>query len=353
MMKLIFGGIFVILLLFIFIFGYQKVPLDRMGVVTDNFGSGVQQEDREPGYIFILPGFQTLSLWDPTVQVIHLEKSDRSDTRVHIRGKDQYTTHLDMTVVYRIRRNEMGKTMAWAAAKKLGSMAKLHEIAIRNSNKVIWEVMSDLNTEEFYGTAKRTEHSERAHQVLNGALKEEGLEVLDVMVRKIDYDANFESRLLEKQLLEQDQLLQASLARAEKEKQVTEKIQKETEAAVKRISEERDKDVKTILAEKDKTLRQIEGDTSRYTVEVTSGAQRYLKEKTAEGNLLVDRARAKGEEAINLAYLQAGGEFLLGKKIIESVDFGEIEINTNLWNPFDVQETLLKILGTAPARTAP
>ena len=42
-----------------------------------------------------------------------------------------------------------------------------------------------------------------------------------------------------------------------------------------------------------------------------------------------------------------GGDFLLGKRMIENVEFGEIEINTNLWNPFDIQETLRKILGAA------
>ena len=345
---LIAGGIlFVALFLFLCI---EKVPLDRVGVITDNFGGGVVQEDREPGYAWIWPGVQTLSLWDPSVQVIHLELSQGRDTRVHIRGKDQYTTHLDMTVLYRVRKDAGGKTSAWSVAKKLGSMEKLREIAMRNSTKVIWEVMSDLNTEEFYDTRKRLDHSMRAHRTLDEALREEGVEVLDVMVRKIDYDAGFESRLLEKQLLEQDQLLQASLAKAEKEKQVTEKIQKETEAMVKRIVQEREKEVKTILAEKEKKLRQIEGDTGLYTVEIVSGAGRTLTEKTAEGTLLVNQARAKGEEAINKAYQQTGGEFLLGKRMIESIEFGEIEINTNLWNPFDIQETLRKILGGASGR---
>lgn len=350
MMKLAFGIAFVLVAALALVLSVQKVPLDRVGVVTDNFGAGVQQIDREPGYHFIVPGVQTLSLWDPTIQVIHLEKMGAADTRVHIRGKDQYTTHLDMTVIYRIRRDAAGKTQAWAVARKLGSMEKLHEIAMRNSNKVIWEVMSDLSTEEFYDTDRRVDHSDRAWKVLDEALKEEGVEVLDVMVRKIDYDGNFEARLLEKQLLEQDQLLQSSLAKAEKEKQITEKIQKETEAMVKTISGEREKEVKTILAEKDKTLRQIEGDTNLYTTEVLSAVRRYMTERTAEGDLLVAKARAKGEEAINAAYLQSGGDFLLGKKMVENVDFGEIEINTNQWNPFDIQETLRKILGTPPRK---
>lgn len=348
-MKLAFGIAFVLVAALALVLSVQKVPLDRVGVVTDNFGEGVQQTDREPGYHLVLPGMQTLALWDPTIQVIHLEKMGAADTRVHIRGKDQYTTHLDMTVIYRIRRDDAGKTMAWAVAKKLGSMEKLHEIVNRNSNKVIWEVMSELSTEEFYDTDRRVAHSDKAWTVLDEALKEEGVEVLDVMVRKIDYDANFEARLLEKQLLEQDQLLQSSLAKAEKEKQVTEKIQKETEAMVKAISGEREKEVKTLLAEKDKSLRRIEGDTNLYTTEILSGARRYLTEKTAEGDLLVAKARAKGEEALNEAYLQAGGDFLLGKRMVENVDFGEIEINTNQWNPFDIQETLKKILGT-PSR---
>jgi hypothetical protein len=269
---------------------------------------------------------------------------------VNIRGRDQYTTQLDMTVIFRIRREaETEQTQAWRVARTLGSMEKLRDITLSTSTKIIWEVMSDLATEEFFSTEKRAAHADRARDTLQRTLLENGVQVdvLDVLVRKIDYDQNFESRLLEKQLLEQDQLLQTSLARAEVEKQVTEKIEKETQATVKRITEERQKAVKTLLAEKEKKLRQLEGDTELYTTEVTSGAQRYLKERSADGNLLLDQARAKGEEAINAAYRQAGGDYLLGKKMIENIEFGAIEINTNQWNPFDIEETLRKILGRA------
>lgn len=323
----------------------EKVPLDKVGVVINSFSGGVEQVDREPGFIWIWPGAQQLTLWDPTIQVIHLEKNDHTDSRVHIRGKDQYTTHLDLTVLFRLRRDKDGKTAAWTVAKKLGSMDKAREIALRNSNKIIWEVMSDLATEEFYNTDKRVAQSVLAREKLNASLLEEGFEILAVLLRKIDYDKGFETRLLEKQLLEQDQLLQTSLAKSEKEKQITEKIEKETEAKVKSIQEEREKDIRTLRAAKEKKIQEIEGDTGLYTTQIKSEAERTMKEKTAEGQLLVDRARAKGEEAINQAYLQTGGQFLLAKKMIEGLEFGTIEINTNTWNPFDVAETLQKILG--------
>ena len=77
------------LVLFMILVCLEKVPLDRVGVITDNFKGGVEQKDREPGYSWIWPGMQTLALWDPTIQVIHLEKDSATDGRVHIRGKDQ------------------------------------------------------------------------------------------------------------------------------------------------------------------------------------------------------------------------------------------------------------------------
>ncbi len=332
--------------LFVVVLCLRKVPLDKVGVVTDNFSGGVEQKDRDPGYIWIWPGMQTLSLWDPTVQAIHLERTRSRDARVHVRGKDQYTTHLDITVLFRIRRDEQGRTYAWTVAKKFGSKEKAEEIALRNANKTIWEIMSDLATEDFYDSNKRSAKAELARERLDQSLREEGLSILSVLVRKIDYDSGFETKLLEKQLLEQDQLLQSSLARAEREKQITEKIEKEAEAAVKRIAEERAKDIRTLQADKEKKLREIEGDVGLYTTRLASEAARTLKEKTAEGQLLADRARAKGEEAINQAYFQSGGEFLLAKKMVESLEFGTIEINTNAWNPFDVRETLERLMGT-------
>ncbi|GMV42501.1 MAG: hypothetical protein AMXMBFR64_42170 [Myxococcales bacterium] len=350
MSRAVIAGVVALAIVVLLVVCLQKVPLDKVGVVINNFGGGVEQEDRDAGYLWIWPGAQTLVLWDPTVQVIHLDLGPEGDRRVHIRGKDQYTTHLDMTVLFRIARDENGGTTAWRSARKFGSMERLREIVTRNSNKVIWEVMSDLATEDFYNVKVRNAHAERARKTLAAALSEEGVDVLDVLVRKIDYDSSFEARLLEKQLLEQDQLLQSSLAKAEKEKQVTEKIEKETGAMVKKISEERDKQVKTILAEKEKKLREMEGDVALYTMQVNSEAERFETEQIAEGNLLLARARAKGEEAINKAYQQTGGDTLLGKKMVEAIDFGDIEINTNQWNPFDTQSTLRKLMGSGSSR---
>ncbi len=156
----------------------RKIPLDKVGVITNNFGGGVAEHDLDAGYVWLWPGMQTLSLWDPTVQVIHLERTPRADTRVNIRGKDQYTTQLDMTVIFRIGREApSGKTLAWRVARTLGSMEKLRDITLSTSNKVIWEVMSDLATEEFYATDKRGEHADRAKTTLQKTLLENGVQV--------------------------------------------------------------------------------------------------------------------------------------------------------------------------------
>lgn len=326
--------------------GFQKIPLNRVGVIIDNFGGGVQEQDLLPGYVWVWPIGQNLLIFDPTVQEILLEKTSRQvDRRVEIRAKDQYVTYLDVTILYRLARDAEGRTMAWKLAKALQTQQRAVEVARANADKFMKERLSGLITEDFYNVEQRLTATREALTKLNAEMEQEGLVFLDILVRKIDYHESFEKRLLEKQLIEQEQLLQKSMERVQKEQLNTEKIAKETEAMIKKITQEQGKEVKRIESEKEKRLQEIEGDTNFTTKSLIAEAQLHAAKKTADGQLLVERSRAKGEEAINRAYQKFGGDYLLAKRMLEGIEIGQIEINTNLWNPFDVRQTLEKILG--------
>ncbi len=346
-MKKIILSVVVLTALLVMMIGWEKVPIDRVGIIVNNFGgsdrTGIQEGDLPPGMIWVWPIFQELYLLDPTIQQLDLTERDS----IQIRDKDQYTTDLDISVMYQIGRDdETGDTKAWKVARATGrSIERFRDFTRAQAVKNIWETMSDMETEDFFDSDKRVEQARIAATALNLSLKEESIEVVDVLVRKVVYDPNFEEKLLDRQLYDQQRTLNEALTVAENAQAATQKIEKDTEALVKKITQEREKEILRIQSETEKAMREIEGDTELYTRRVLSEADAYAKSAVSEGQLAIDKARAEGEMRINAAYAKAGGEFLIAKKMIEGIELGAIQINTNAWNPFDVEQTLEKILG--------
>lgn len=335
--------VLILFALFIGMVGYEKVPIDHVGIIVNNYsGGGVVQEDLEPGLVWVWPFFQSLYLLDPTIQVLDLSEGNS----IQIRDKDQYTTDLDISVIYQIARDDSGATKGWEVARATGRrIEQFHDFARVNSRKIIWETLSDMETEDFFDSTKRVEQSRLAATRLNASLQQQSISVLDVMVRKIVYDPNFESKLLDRQLYRQERSLNEALTEAEKAQATTQKIERETEALVKKITQEREKEILRIQSETEKKIKEIEGETELYTRRVLSEAEAFSTEAISEGQLALDKARAEGEMRINAAYAKQGGEYLIAKKMIEGLELGQITINTNAWNPFDIQETLSKVLG--------
>lgn len=328
-----------IVLLIMARFCVQKVPVDQVGVKTLQLEREVVQKDYEAGYIFCVPGIHRLDLMDRTLQFFHIAEDGDTGKPLHLRSSDQYVTQVDVTVVYRLQPGEAHKALVLhgpgeAFKRKLRSYAE----------KYIWQELGNLQTEEFYDPAKREEGSKRAMKRMNADLVDQHLVVTDVLIRNVKYDPSFERKLLDKQLLDQQQQLQGSKAKLEGEKEKTELIHKDTEAKVIAIQEELVAQVNERTAVTRAQIAQIEADAAFYAKKLLAEADNYQRTKAAEGELLKTQAEAKGEKALNAAYAQQGGELYLVKQMVENIELGNIEINTNQVNPFDVWQ-MLDMLG--------
>lgn len=325
-------------------FCVEKVPVDSVGVkIRQLGGGGAVQEDFAPGYVFCVPGIHRLELMDPTLQFFTIADDGETGAPLALRSSDQYVTKVDVTVVYRLKKGEAHRALvrhgrAEAFKTKLRSFA----------NKNIWEELAKLETEDFYNPAKRLEGSLRAKDRMNRDLADQHMEVIDVLVRNVEYDPNFEQKLLDKQILDQKQQLETSKAILEGEKEKTELIEKETEAKTIAIAEDLKAEVNLLTAETDAEVAQIEADTDLFTKQLMADADNYERQRTAEGELLKTKAQAKGEKAITEAYAGFGGKLYLTRQLLDNLEIGEIEINTNRVNPFDVYQ-MLEMLGVEAA----
>lgn len=322
-----------------------KVRLHEVGVKVNVLKGGIAQEDYPPGYYFLLPGVEKMYRLDPTVQTFQWGGSDKMEEALRPRAKDEYITQFDITILYRVRPGE-----AHRLVEQVGlDPERIREFVKSKSKQALWDVLGRYRTEDFYNVVKREEARAQAKRQLAAMLARRNLELVDILIRDIQYDPKFEEILVKKQLLDQQRALNIEKAKLERELEKTQSIQRETEAKVRVIEEEKLQEVANIRAETDARVQEIQADAELTAQTLLAEAELYRRSRVAAGELLKTQAQAKGEKAVNEAYLGAGGALLIARQLIDALEFGDIEINTNKVNPFDVRE-LLRMLGLEPAQ---
>lgn len=327
---------------------FVKIPIDRVGVKINQFTKGIDPIDYPPGYVFIAPIQHKVELMDPTYETLHMVSGPGADApALRLRLKDGFQTVVDITVVYRLL---PGK--AHLAIQRHGSgdrfKLKLKTIA----EKYIWDVLTELATEDFYNSPVRLAQATKARDLMNEELAEEFIEVIDILIRDIQYDEGFEGLLREKQKLDQERLLFASKKKLEDEKKVTELIERDTNNSVVKIREEQSKSIRELVASTDAEIAKLLADANKKAETLIAEAKAQAREMIAEGELAMVVAAAEGEKAINDAYRVPGGELYIARQMVQNIRLGEIEINTNAVNPFDVRQ-MLGMLGVVLPPDAP
>jgi prohibitin 1 len=358
--SIVFGSI--VLLFFALFAGFracvEKVPLGNVGVRSNLLQGGIDAEDLEPGYHVVVPGMHKLQLMDARRQVMTMMPRGAgagpgAQAEFQLIAKDQFSIGLDITLVYSLEEG-----LGHVAIRKYGEEAGFREKMRQRTEKVLTEVLGQLTTEEFFDPVLRTQQAAQAMDELNKGMQAEAtrdyLVAHDLLIRNVAYDLRFEQRLLEKQLLDQEKLLYESKAKMEAELEKTQTIEKQTLAKVMAIQEDMNQAIQVLQAETDAEIARINADAQFHAETVVAKAGQYNREKTALGELEKTKAQALGEKATNAAYAGLGGQLLLVKKMVENVALGDIEINTNRTNPFDVSEMLAmlgldeSILGETP-----
>ena len=317
-----------------------KVRLNEVGVKVDNLGGGIVTEDYLPGYHIVIPGMHTMYRLDPTVQTLNMGGSDGTHSALELVGKDQYMTRFDITVLYRIKEKE-----ANLVAKEVGlDQSRIEKFVHSKTNKVLWNALGRLDTQDFYNVQKREQARNDAKVALENELQPRNMELIDVLIRAISYDPNLEKILVQKQILDQRKALNVEKTRLEKELEKTQSIERETEAKVRVIAEEKTQEIANIVADIDAKVRKFKADADFESEKLLAEAERHRRTKMSEGELAKTQAKAKGDKAINEAYSASGGQAYITRQMVENLTYGNIEVNTNAVNPFDVEQ-VLRMLG--------
>lgn len=267
------------------------VPPQEIGLRQIAFGSGkgLQKEVVESGYRRQIRGYETIRTFPRDVQILEFTNSDserspdhRTMPAVNVPTVDGYPVLVDITVLYRIKD-------PYLVVSRFG-FGKVYEdsVVIRFSDATVKQYMGALKAEEFYHPS-RLEKAVGMRARLAAIFKENGLELMDILVRQYDYPATFQALTEQKKIQDQSVLTNQALAK-----------QAEVDTRLKQVSAE------------GRNLISVKG--AEFEAKMTEvGAQRdlYERQKRAEADLLVKSAEAAGTEAINHAMEGAGSDKLL------------------------------------------
>ncbi len=328
------------------------VPVGHVGVRTQEYAifgeRGVVQMDFGPGWRRDLGPIDSWVFFDGTVQTLEMTKDPergavmgRDD--VQVQSADGYTVSVDVTITYRIRPGE-----AHLLYEDTGSKNK-HKVIVRNeAEKACISLFGQMKTEDFYDPVERRRRSTEVRELLAKTLADNSVEVLDVLMRDVQFDPEYERKIQRRKLADQEVEYNKSKARAEEMRGITLVVEANTERKLAVIVEQKDAEIVTMRAETELLIATINAEGERYATERRADADLIVAEREAAGELLVKVAEAEGERLRNKAMAGPGGEIMVALEAAGNLNLVDLTVSTLEVDPLDI-EAMVTRLGVPPA----
>jgi len=325
-------------------FTVSHVPVGTVGVRTQEYAlfgkKGVVQQDFGPGWHRAIWPIDSWKYFDSTVQTLEMTRDPRQGSRkgrddVQVQSADGYAVSVDVTIKYRIKPGKAHKLYV-----DTGSGERYKAIVRNEAEKTCIALFGGMKTEDFYNPHVRREVSKAALLSLQRSLEDNYVGVLDLLIRDVQFDPEYEKKIQTKKLADQEVEVNKSLQRAREMQGKTDVIGAETARLIKIIQEEREAELVRMRAETNVNIAEIRANSEKYATEKQADADLHAAKKIAEGRLLLKQSEAEGERLRNLAMQGVGGNIIVALEAAKNLNLEDVTIST-------VDNDLLDIDGMA------
>jgi regulator of protease activity HflC (stomatin/prohibitin superfamily) len=323
------------------------IPMGSVGVRTQEYSilgsQGVVQDDFGPGWHRDLGPIDSWTLFDATVQTLEMareadEEGDEGSDDIKIQSADGYTVSVDVTVKYRIMANKAHRLF-----QDTGSREKYKVIVKTGAQDACTKLFGQMKTEEFYMPSARRQRQDEARAMLVERLDNNYVEVIDVLMRDVMFDPEYENKIRRKTLADQEVELNKATARANEMHGKTQVIEAETQKMLTVITQEKDSAIVMMGAETDREIAKIDADAQKYSTKKRADADLVKAENGAKGQLLVKRAEAEGEKLRNRSMMGSGGSMIVALEAARNLRLSDIAISTVDTDLLDVNKMATKL----------
>jgi len=308
------------------------VPVGMVGIRIQQYGifgkKGVVAKDYGPGWHRDLGPIDSWELYDSTVQTLEMTKdpmrgSSRGRDDVKLQSVDGNAISLDVTVKYRIKPDQ-----AHRIYEDTGTGTKYMTVVRNEAESACMGRFGQMKTEDFYNPDQKRKKTKEVKALLTDSLSDNFIEVIDVLIREVEFDPKYEQKIQRKKLADQEVELNKSMGEAEKMLGKTQVIEAETEKLVNIIVKEKEAELIRMRAETDLKIAKIKAEYDKYATEKRADADLKWAQKEAESLLLVKKAEAEGERLRNDAIQGAGGSVIVALEAARNLNIKTATIST-------------------------
>lgn len=325
----------------------SHVPMGVVGVRTQEYAilgkKGVVQEDFGPGWHRAIWPIDSWRYFDYTVQTLEMTRDPRRGSRqgrddVQVQSADGYAVSVDVTIKYRIQPGNAHKLYV-----DTGSGERYKAIVRNEAEKTCIAQFGGMKTEDFYNPHVRRTVAKAALSSLQGSLNDNYVEVIDLLIRDVQFDPEYERKIQTKKLADQEVEVNKSMQRAREMQGKTDVIGAETKRLIKIIQEERKAEIVWMQAETNVQTADIKARAGKYATEKRADADLHASKRMADGHLLVKQSEAEGERLRNQAMQGVGGNIIVALEAAKNLNLENITISTVDHDLLNIDEMATKL----------
>ena len=311
---------------------FKRVPPATIGVKQNNWGGGILLADYPTGFHLGISGYHTWHFLPAKTHFLHFNdnRGDHVDTMtdswaapLEIRTTDNNVVTFELSVPYRIREGEAHLIVSDGyKADYRGRVASV-------VNSVLKLELPKLTSEDLQLTDIRLDRVMRTVPVLNEKLAEYHCEVETILIRRLRFQTEYESKLQEKQFLRQKALLDAAQTRVAEEEKIVNLIEKQIVAAELTLTQDWEKRIQEKKSEYDVMIAGIVAEAEVYASEARSEGEAERVILVAEGRLALERSEALRDELRTSALNSDGGRILLGLDAAHNLRIEKVTLNSD------------------------
>jgi regulator of protease activity HflC (stomatin/prohibitin superfamily) len=325
----------------------ELVPVGQVGVRIQQYNvlgkKGIIQKDFGPGWHRDLGPIDNWELYDSTVHTLEMTKdpnrgSSRGQDDVKVQSIDGNALSLDVTVKYRIMPDQ-----AHLLLKDTGRGTKYMTVVRNEAESACMRHFGQMKTEDFYNPAMKRKASDQIKVELKESLTDNFIDVIDVLIRDVEFDPRYEQEIRLKKLADQEVELNKSMAAAAEMRGKTQVIEAETIKLVNIIVKEKEAELINMQAATDLEIAKIKAEADRFVTEKRADADLIVAEKEADGERQVRTSEAEGERLRNQALHGAGGNTIVALEAARNLQIKEATISTMDVDLLDVDAMVEKL----------
>jgi regulator of protease activity HflC (stomatin/prohibitin superfamily) len=334
----------------------QYIPVGQVGVLTKVYGilgdKGVVKHDFGSGYHLNIPPLHSWIKFDKTVQTLEMTRdpmhgSERGRDDVQVQSADGYKVSVDVTIKYRIADNKAHKVY-----QNSGSGNKYKRIVRNESEEACINSFGKMRTESFYNPKKRSQAAREIKNALSDSLSDNYAEVIDVLIRNVQFDPDYEKRIQRKKLADQEVELNRSLKKAREKQGLREVTEAETQRELEVINREQEAEITKKRAQTERQIAEIRANAKRKAREKRADADLIAAQNRAKGTLRIKEAEAAGEALRNEAMAGSGGDVIVALEAARNLQLGNITVSTQSIDFLDLDHMIRRLgFSVAPEST--